>query len=154
MKRWNMASIRSQSGEETARLILETFRFHDVLMAAGDTLAREFGLTGARWQVLGVVWDKPRTVSSVARFMGLTRQSVQRTTLRLAKDGFIKLEGNPEHARAKLVTLTDKGTSTLQKLSEKQAAWVSELAEDMAPANIRIGVGMMRGLINRLDETD
>ena len=134
--------------------MLETFRFHDALLAARDELANEFGLTNARWQVLGAVWDAPRTVSSVARFIGLTRQSVQRTTLRLAEDGFVELADNPEHARAKLVMLTEKGDSTLQSLSKRQAAWVSELAEDLPPVNIRIGVGMIRGLINRLEKAD
>jgi len=31
---------------------------------------------------------------------------------------------------------------------------VSDLAEGMEPANIRIGVGMMRGLIGKLTEPD
>lgn len=154
MKTWQMASENSKSGEEVTRLMLETFRFHDTLLAARDELANEFGLTNARWQVLGAVWDAPRTVSSVARFMGLTRQSVQRTIMRLAEDGFIELGDNPEHVRAKLVTITEKGETTLQNLSEKQATWISELAEDIPPVNIRIGVGIIRGLINRLKETD
>lgn len=135
-------------------MILETFRFHGALMAAGDELTREFGLTSARWQVLGAIWDESRTVSSIARFMGLTRQSVQRTARRLEADGFVTMQPNPEHKRAKLVTLTDTGRVTLEKLSEKQAAWVSELSEDMQPANIRIAVGIMRGLTNRLTEID
>lgn len=154
MKEWQTASERSKSGEEVARLMLETFRFHNALLAAGDELTSEFGLTNARWQVLGAAHDAPRTVSAIARFMGLTRQSVQRTILRLVTDGFIELVDNPEHARARLVTFTDKGLSALQGLSEKQAAWVAGLAKDIPPANIRIGVGMMRGLIRRLEEAD
>lgn len=154
MKAWQKSPQRSQSGEEATRLILETFRFHGALMAAGDELTHEFGLTSARWQVLGAIWDASRTVSSIARFMGLTRQSVQRTTLRLEADGFVTMQPNPEHKRARLVVLTTKGRDTLEQLSDKQAAWVSALSEDMQPANIRIAVGILRGLGNRLTEPD
>ena len=49
---------------------------------------------------------------------------------------------------------SEKGDSTLQNLSKRQAAWVSELAEDLPLVNIRIGVGMIRGLINRLEAAD
>jgi len=154
MKEWQTAPKRTQSGEETTRLILETFRFHGALLAAGDELTREFGLTSARWQVLGAVWDDPRTVSGIARFMGLARQSVQRTVQRLEKDGFIKLQDNPDHARARLVALTKNGETTLQELSKKQADWVSDLSNGIEPVNIRIGVGIMRGLTNRLTEPE
>lgn len=150
MTAWKTASERGSSDDEIRRLILETFRLHGAVFAAENALASEFGLTSARWQVLGAVWDTDRTLSGIARSMGLTRQSVQRTTLRLVADGFVELRDNPDHARAKLVSLTEKGADTLQKISEKQAQWVSSLAEDMEPANIRIAVGMMRGLLNRL----
>lgn len=152
MKVWEKAAGRSSSGEEATRLILETFRLNGALLTTGDDLASEFGLTSSRWQVLGAVWDEPRTVSGIARFMGLTRQSVQRTVRRLEKDGFVTLEDNPEHKTARLVKLTQHGVDTLDALSEKQAKWVSDLSEGMQPANIRIAVGVMRGLVGRLTE--
>ena len=34
-------------------LILETFRLNGQLLAAGDALVSDVGLTSARWQVLG-----------------------------------------------------------------------------------------------------
>jgi DNA-binding MarR family transcriptional regulator len=145
---------RTRSGEEMTHLMLETFRLHDALLVAGDGLAAEFGLTRARWQVLIAIRDNERTVSGIARAMSLSRQSVQGTTRRLERDGFIELKDNPDHARAKLVFLTETGETALRKLFEKQTIWVADLAKGMEPANIRIGVGMMRGLISRLTETD
>ena len=154
MEAWQNTSERSQAGEEATRLILETFRLHGALLAAGDTLTKEFGLTSARWQILGAVWDEERTVSGIGRFMGLTRQSVQRTVSRLEADGFVLLKDNPEHARARLVLLTDKGKETLEQISTKQAAWISEVTDGMEPANIRIATGIMRGFAGRLQEHD
>ncbi len=51
---------------------------------AGDQLLAEFGLTSARWQVLGAVAlsGAPQPVASIARNMGLTRQAVQRVVAR------------------------------------------------------------------------
>ncbi|MDC0336165.1 MarR family transcriptional regulator [Pseudodesulfovibrio sp.] len=152
MKAWQKGAERSPSGEEATRLMVETSRLHGALAEAGDRLACEFGLTSARWQVLGAVWDEPRTVSGIARFMGLTRQSVQRTATRLEVDGFVEFKENPDHARARLVSLTRKGETTLKALSHKQAQWISQVTEGMEPANIRIATGVMRGLVNRLQE--
>lgn len=152
MKHWHSNVRRTPEGEETTRLILETLRLSNALMTAGDDLAREFGLTSARWQVLGAVRDEPRTISGIARFLGLTRQSVQRTVHRLEQDGFVELVENPDHRRAHLVSPADLGRTTLEALSEKQTAWVNEIARDMASANIRIATGILRGLGNRLRE--
>lgn len=151
MKAWQKTPGRSEAGEEATRLILETFRLNGLLLTAGDRLAKELGLTSARWQVLGSIWDEARTVSGIARHMGLARQSVQRTALRLEADGFVGFADNPDHRRARLVSLTEKGVQALEELSRLQAEWVSGLAAEMPPANIRIARGVMRGLVNRLE---
>ena len=40
-------------------LILETFRLNGRLLAAGDALVRDLGLTSARWQILGAIALSP-----------------------------------------------------------------------------------------------
>lgn len=40
-------------------LILETFRLNGRLLAAGDALVANIGLTSARWQVLGAIALSP-----------------------------------------------------------------------------------------------
>ena len=61
-------------------LILEVFQLNGRLLAAGDALVRDLGLTSARWQVLGAaaMSTVPLPVAYIARNMGQTRQSVQR----------------------------------------------------------------------------
>ena len=92
-------------------LILETFRLNGRLLTAGDALVSDLGLTSALWQVLGAVAMSPMPlpVSHIARNMGLTRQTVQRTANELEADGFVRFAPNPHHQRAKLVLLTDLG---------------------------------------------
>src|SRR5947208_9580394 len=54
-----------------------------------------------------------RTLSAhIARQMGLTRQSVQRTVDLLAADGLVAFADNQHHRRAKLVDFTPRGSTT------------------------------------------
>ena len=78
-----------RQGGAFAELVIEVFRLTGQLLQAGDELAKPVGLTSSRWQVLGVVEHAPASVAHVAREMGLSRQSVQRTADLLAEDGLV-----------------------------------------------------------------
>src|ERR1043165_1615257 len=88
---------RSPTSQAFTALILDIFRLNGRLLSAGDTLASPAGQTSARWQVLGALDERAQTVAEVGRWMGLTRQSVQRTADRLEADGLIRYEANPAH---------------------------------------------------------
>lgn len=107
--------------DDFTRLTLLVFRIHGLLLEAGDRLAAPVGQTSARWQVMGVVDHGPTTVAAVARTMGLTRQSVQRTTDRLAREGLLAYVDNPADRRAQLVTLTSRGRNALKTIEVAQA---------------------------------
>jgi len=86
---------RTPSGEAFTRLILEAFRFNGCLLAAGDRLTQDLGLTSARWQVLGAIDEGPLPVAQISRNMGLSRQAVQRVANELAAGGFVAFADNP-----------------------------------------------------------
>ena len=92
-------------------LVLEIFRLNGELIAMGDAMVGELGLTSARWQVMGAIAlaKMPLPIAQIARNMGLTRQAVQRTANELEGEGFIRFAPNPNHQRAKLAMLTRKG---------------------------------------------
>lgn len=121
--------VRTPPADALTDLILEVFRANGRLLAAGDRLTRPFGQTAARWQVLGAIEAGPQTVAGIARTMGLTRQSVQRTTDLLAGERIVEYVDNPAHRRAKLVRLTPRGQGLLQELSDRQAKWSNALAD-------------------------
>jgi DNA-binding MarR family transcriptional regulator len=121
-------SERTPAAEALTDLILEVFRLNGRLLAAGDALTRPFGQTSARWQVLGAIADEPRTVASIARNMGLARQSVQRTADVLERDGIVEFIDNPAHRRAGLVRLTRRGRRILDRVTDAQAEWANDLA--------------------------
>jgi MarR family len=72
-------TIASRRRAALTILVLEVFRLNGWLLAAGNHLTRPVHQSSARWQVVGAIDHAPMTVSQIARAMGLTRQSVQRT---------------------------------------------------------------------------
>ena len=103
-------------------LIIEIFRLNGRLLAAGDALVADLGLTSARWQVLGPIAQSPvpLPVAHIARNMGLTRQAVQRLANELEGDGLVRFAPNPHHQRAKLVLLTARGKSAYDAAMKRQ----------------------------------
>jgi DNA-binding MarR family transcriptional regulator len=110
--------------EALTGLVMELFRCNSLLLTAGDRLVARLGLTSARRQVLGAIAaaERPQPVAWLARDMGANRQNVQRIVNELAKDGLIAFAANPQHRRAQLVILTDKGGKAFEAAMRLQAA--------------------------------
>ena len=143
---------RTPEADALTELILEVFRVNGDLLSAGDRITRDFGQTSGRWQVLGAIRNTAQPVASIARAMGLARQSVQRTADLLEGEGLIEYADNPAHRRAKLVRLTPAGKETLAGISARQVAWTNGLARAMgtAEADIRAAVQVLRLLRTEL----
>ncbi|MGO9485910.1 MAG: MarR family winged helix-turn-helix transcriptional regulator [Rhodomicrobium sp.] len=144
----------SPAGSAFTKLIIETFRLNGALLAAGDKLCADLGLTSARWQVMGAIGDGPLPVAHIARNMGLTRQAVQRVADELAREGLIAFADNPHHRRAKLAGLTAKGRSSLDEVSRRQAAWANRIVEGLGPASIDAAAALAETLRHRLTSPD
>ncbi|MFE0421587.1 MarR family winged helix-turn-helix transcriptional regulator [Streptomyces sp. NPDC058953] len=120
--------------ELLTRTALGVFRLNGHFVAISDRIAGDGGLTAASWQVLGAVAREARTVSDLARSMGLTRQSVQRTADLLAERGLAVYGPNPAHRRAKLLAATEDGRAALRLLDPGHAALAARLARALGPA--------------------
>ncbi len=121
---------RTSEGEILTAIILAVFRVNGDLISAGNQLTKEFGLSSARWQVMGAMHqvDRPLTVAQIARRMGLTRQGVQRVVNDLIELDMVELKDNLDHKKSKLVDITDKGNKILKKVYQVQAKWINGLA--------------------------
>ena len=128
---------RTAAGEALTSLILETFRLNGALLASGNQLTKPFGLTSARWQVLGPIAEGILTVAQIARRMGLARQGVQRIVNDLVDLGLVALEPNIDHKRAPLVVLTEAGKEVMTEVDKAQAAWVNKLADGLSERQVR-----------------
>ncbi len=134
----------TSSGEVATHLILAIFRVNGLLLAAGDRLTGELGLTSARWQVMGALEGEALTVAQIARNMGLKRQSVQRLVDILADENIVAFEPNPRHRRAKLVRLTEIGLHKYQQISQIQVHWINDLSNDLDTETLTRAVELLR----------
>jgi len=141
--------------DATTELVLEVFRLNGELIATGDDLVADLGLTSARWQVLGAIAlaATPLTIAQIARNMGLTRQSVQRIANDLAAEGFLRFAPNPHHQRAKLALLTDRGRKAYTGASARWAPKAAALSNGLKAKDIAAAVALLRHIRNRLDST-
>lgn len=133
-------------------LVIEVFRLNGDLLAAGDTLVGDLGLTSASWQVLGAIAlsTVPLPVAHIARNMGLSRQAVQRSVDEMRADGLVRLEANPHHRRAMLVLMTKQGEDAYAAASQRQARWADALASGLSVRGIEAAGHILRDLRQRL----
>jgi DNA-binding MarR family transcriptional regulator len=139
--------------EAVTDLILETFRLNGCLLAAGDALVADLGLTSARWQVLGAMAlsPTPLSVAQVARNMGLTRQAVQRLANEMEHDGLVTFAPNPHHQRAKLIVFTPDGENAFAAAMKRQAVWAKELGRRLPVQDIETAIAVLRSVRQRLE---
>lgn len=140
--------MRTKKGEAFTEIALEIFKFNGLLVSEGDRIAGEFGLSSARWKVLGAVAmaEEPLTVAQVAREMGQARQSVQRIASTMAEGGYFTWKDNPAHKRAKLLDLTEKGKSTFLQLEAAQAPWANEAVQEFSDQELEIALDVLQKL--------
>ena len=144
-------SGRTPAGDALTELVLATFALHGRLLAAAEELARPAGLTAARWQVLGAVLRGPRTVSEIARVMGLARQSVQRLADVLVEQGLAAYEDNPAHRRAKLLVATEAGLVAVRSIHDAQVAFADRVSAGIDAAELEAALATVERLIAALD---
>lgn len=134
--------------DDIGRLILEVFRVNGCLLVAGDKLVAPFGLSSAKWQVLGaaVRSDDLQTVSQIARETGVTRQAVQRIANILVNDGMVELKKNVKDKRAPLVEVTEVGRYAYSEADSVRRRWLQGLSLTIETHEIDQAVLLMRSL--------
>ena len=128
--------------------VLEIFKLGGLLVNEGDLMTSEFGITSARWKILGAIAlpGKPQTVPQIAKTMGLTRQAVQRLVDAMHKDGFLKFQTNPEHKRAKLIKLSTLGEITYAALDQKQMVWATECSSSLSKEELDTTLSVLKNI--------
>jgi DNA-binding MarR family transcriptional regulator len=137
-------------------LILETFRLHGLLIAAGDALTRDLGLSSARWQVLGAIGKsgEPPSLSAIARAMGLSRQAVRRVVNELEAEGLVETRPHPANRRLRIAVMTDVGRTAHDQANRRQVPWAEKLAEGITAERFLSAVDVMREVRARLEADD
>lgn len=138
--------------DDIGRLVLEVFRVNGCLIAAGDKLVAQFGLSSARWQVLGAALrsEHLQTVSQIARETGVSRQAVQRIANALVNDGLLKFNENEKDKRAPLVDVTEAGHHAYSEADRVRQAWLENLTLTIETCEIDQAVMLLRGVRTKL----
>jgi DNA-binding MarR family transcriptional regulator len=147
---------RTPAGDALTDLTLDLFRLNSRMLAAGDRLVADLGLTSARWQILGaiVAAERPQPVAWLARDLGANRQNVQRIVNDLHKEGLVAFETNPHHRRAQLVVLTDKGRLAFDAAMRLQAPWINGLSDGLLVKDIKTVHRVIAALQKKLEGKD
>ncbi|MGD2119703.1 MAG: MarR family transcriptional regulator [Chromatiales bacterium] len=135
-----------KTGPVFTKIVLEVFKLGGLLVQEGDRIAEEYGMTSARWKILGAIAiaGKPQTVSQIARSMGLTRQAVQRLVDAMQQDGFLESRTNPDHKRARLINLSARGKETYSGLDKKQVEWAAERSSGLTQEELDIALSVLK----------
>jgi DNA-binding MarR family transcriptional regulator len=137
------ALTRTPAGEALTELVVLVARLGGEFTEIGEELAALGDQTLARWVVLDAVHAGPASVAQVARRLRMARQSVQRVADLLVSDELAAYQDNPEHQRAKLLTLTSTGRQRLRTISAAQKAWADVLGAEIGAADLRAASAMI-----------
>lgn len=146
--------FHTAAGLAYSHLVLELLRTNARLVMTGDKLAREFGLTAARWLVMGAIRDDAKSISEIARDRGLTRQSVQEIVNGMMHQRLVTLVTSPRDRRAKMVALTIKGVALFSKLTKRWAQQANRISRSFAKRELAIALDVVRRMRTGLEKRD
>lgn len=137
--------MASRALDEVDKLVITVFRLNGALLAAGDHITAPFGLTSARWQVLGALAfnESPLTIPRVADYMGMSRQAVIKQIKLLLADGLVQSQSNDAHKRAELWSLTAAGRAQYESVMAAQRVLAQQWRKGLTVAELRACTRML-----------
>ena len=137
-----------------SRLALHVFRAQQSLISVGDDLTSLWGLSSAKWKVLGAVAlsDAPPTAAGIGRTMGMTRQAATKQIGLLVEHGLLTPHDNPLDARASVYTLSEDGSATYNAISAAWAARVDVLRASIDDVAIESALNVLAQLAAELEQ--
>ena len=134
-------------------LSLLVFRAQRALNLEGDQLTSAWGLTSAKWKVLGAVdlASKPVSAAAIGRAMGLTRQAALKQTDQLLAMGLLTQQVNPDDTRAPVYSLSPTGQRAYDGIS---AAWRQRgttLVNGIAPSALEVTSQVLSTLLAQME---
>ena len=115
-----------------------------------SSLARD-GLTPSRTRLLWVLGQQgPSTQRSLAEALGVSARNVTGLVDALAETGFVTREPHPTDRRASLVSFTDHGAATVERLRREQQEFAHLLFGDLSGRRLDALVGGLGEVRDRL----
>jgi DNA-binding MarR family transcriptional regulator len=137
-------------------LIRAVLRTNATVQKSGTRMMQGTGITNARWQTLSELFALQQrvTVSELSRYMGLTRQAVQRLADDMARDGLVEFVANPGDARAMHLLLTAVGKAKYDDALEREWQWTNAIAADFDAEQIDSAVVLLEAITQKMHTDD
>lgn len=135
-----------------SRLVTETvvalFQTNGKMLEWGDAFTAPFGLTSARWQILGAIAlaEQNQTAPQIAELMGVSRQGAQKQLNLLIEDGLVEKLQNPAHQRSPHYRLTEIGQSLFQRVNLAWETHAAETGEQLSTEDLEITLRTLKQL--------
>ena len=136
-----------------SRLSLLVFRAQRSLNMEGDQLCAPWGLTSAKWKVLGAVdlACQPVSAAAIGRAMGLTRQAALKQTDQLLALGLLIQQVNPNDTRAPVYSLSPAGQLAYEGISDEWRKHGATLVNNIAPSALEDACQVLMTLLAQID---
>jgi DNA-binding MarR family transcriptional regulator len=142
---------KTAAGEAIQALMLETLSAFFLLRAAGKRIGAVTAADGGYWGMLrSLKVEGPQTVPQIARSRPVSRQHIQKLANEMIAEGVIELVDNPTHRRSKLLSLTGKGETVFQEITDRIAQEAEDFAEGMNIEELLVSVKVLRQLSAKL----
>ena len=108
------------------------FRINGALLEISENVcSKDNSITVPIWRVLAIIRNQPMTVSAIADYLGLKRQSVQATVNQMKKKNLITLKVNPNHKKSFLIALSTIGQEKIEDIYAYQKKVTEVFVKDL-----------------------
>lgn len=146
--------MSSRTEDEIDKLVISIFQLNGTLLAAGDKITAPFGITSARWQILGALAfnQNALTIPRVAQYMGLSRQAVIKQMKLLAADGLVQSQSNEAHKRSELWSLTSEGQAKYSNVMSSQRIQAKQWRKGLTHAELSECIRILKSFEKSIEQ--
>lgn len=140
--------MKPGKADKLTTIALSVFNLNGLLIEWGDAFSSPYGLTSARWQVLGAIAlaQSAPSAPQIAASMGVTRQGAQKQLNLLLDEGLVQAQENPAHRRSPLYALTRQGEKTYRALDKRWQQHVLSLSGDFRKSDLDAAIRVLSAL--------
>lgn len=131
-------------------VVIGIFRTNGRMLEWGDSFTAPFGITSARWQILGAIalGSQRLTAPQIAEQMGISRQGAQKQLNLLTADGLIERLANPTHQRSPHYQLSRLGDVLFQQVNAAWASHAREVGQHFSRSELKTAIRVLNALTN------
>jgi DNA-binding MarR family transcriptional regulator len=122
--------------EQLQKIVALSGELNSQYITIREKYCRAFRLTLSQYKVLSFLMDRTATVPQIARRIGLSTQSVQRTVDQMGKRGLCSFLDNPDHAWSHLVVVSDATQKAIRFIQMMEREALAEALNTVSQSEI------------------